>query len=80
MFCSGKGFNWSNFTLPHLSSKNGWLLAGGISTENVCEAVATLNPDGVDVSSAICGPDGIKKDPNKISSFMSKIRSSGYKL
>ncbi|OAY80564.1 N-(5'-phosphoribosyl)anthranilate isomerase 1, chloroplastic, partial [Ananas comosus] len=75
---SGKGFNWQKFRLPPMSSKYGWLLAGGLHADNVCEAVATLKPDGVDVSSGICGPDGIQKDPQRISSFMSKVNSLSF--
>ncbi|KAA8515013.1 hypothetical protein F0562_018200 [Nyssa sinensis] len=68
---SGKGFNWSQFKLPPVRSKHEWLLAGGINPENVCEALSTLRPHGVDVSSGICAPDGIQKDESRISSFMS---------
>ncbi|URE44823.1 N-(5'-phosphoribosyl)anthranilate isomerase [Musa troglodytarum] len=75
---SGKGFNWRRFQLPTMRSKYGWLLAGGLHADNVCEAVATLKPDGVDVSSGICGSDGIQKDPLRISSFMSKVKSLSY--
>lgn len=72
---SGKGFNWQRFQLPSIRSKHGWLLAGGLHADNVCEALATLRPDGVDVSSGICDSDGIPKDPVRISSFMSKVNS-----
>ncbi|XP_077239585.1 N-(5'-phosphoribosyl)anthranilate isomerase 1, chloroplastic-like isoform X2 [Tasmannia lanceolata] len=75
---SGKGFNWERFKLPSIRSKQGWLLAGGIHSENVCECVSTLKPNGVDVSSGICGPDGVQKDPFRISSFMSKVKSIYY--
>ncbi|EEF34056.1 N-(5'-phosphoribosyl)anthranilate isomerase 1, chloroplastic isoform X2 [Ricinus communis] len=75
---SGKGFNWAQFKLPPIRSKHGWLLAGGINPGNVCEAVSTLKPHGVDVSSGICGSDGIKKDQSRISSFMSAVRSASY--
>ncbi|KAI3947236.1 hypothetical protein MKX01_019889 [Papaver californicum] len=75
---SGKGFNWTKFKLPHITSKHGWLLAGGIHPENVCEALNTLKPHGIDVSSGICGPDGIQKDPSRISSFMSAVNSARY--
>ncbi|CAL1387626.1 unnamed protein product [Linum trigynum] len=54
--------------------KHGWLLAGGINPENVSEALRTLQPDGIDVSSGICGSYGITKDQSRISSFMSAIR------
>ncbi|RCV04542.1 hypothetical protein SETIT_1G009100v2 [Setaria italica] len=72
---SGKGFNWQKFQMPSVKSKNGWLLAGGLHADNVCEAFSSLKPNGVDVSSGICGPDGIQKDPNRISSFISNVKS-----
>lgn len=72
---SGKGFNWSQFKLPPIKSKHGWLLAGGINPDNVCEALTTLKPHGVDVSSGICALDGIQKDQSLISSFMRAVTS-----
>lgn len=75
---SGKGFNWSQFKLPSIRSKHGWLLAGGIKPENASEALSTLKPQGIDVSSGICGQDGIQKDPLLISSFMSAIHLVNY--
>ncbi|VFQ77469.1 unnamed protein product [Cuscuta campestris] len=71
---SGKGFNWAGFKLPEIRSKCGWLLAGGINPGNVCEALCTLNPQGVDVSSGICAPDGIQKDKLQIASFMNAVQ------
>ncbi|KAK0592009.1 hypothetical protein LWI29_011812 [Acer saccharum] len=75
---SGKGFNWSQFTLPTIRSKHGWLLAGGINPGNVREALSTLKPNGVDVSSGICASDGIQKDQSQISSFMNAVLSMHY--
>ncbi|PIN24908.1 Phosphoribosylanthranilate isomerase [Handroanthus impetiginosus] len=75
---SGKGFNWSKFKLPRISSKNGWLLAGGIKPENVYEALSTLRPNGIDVSSGICAPDGINKDKSRILEFMKAVKSVHY--
>nr|XP_043629612.1 N-(5'-phosphoribosyl)anthranilate isomerase 1, chloroplastic-like isoform X2 [Erigeron canadensis] len=72
---SGKGFNWAQFKLPPLGSKNGWLLAGGMKSENVTEAISILRPDGVDVSSGICASDGIQKDISRISSFIAAVNS-----
>ncbi|KAF8733327.1 hypothetical protein HU200_014931 [Digitaria exilis] len=72
---SGKGFNWQKFQMPSVKSKNGWLLAGGLHADNVCEAFSALKPNGVDVSSGICAPDGIHKDPNRIASFISNVKS-----
>jgi hypothetical protein len=72
--CSGKGFNWEKFRMPPAKSKNGWLLAGGLHADNVCQAASALKPNGVDVSSGICSTDGISKDPNRILSFMRSVQ------
>ncbi|XP_059295925.1 N-(5'-phosphoribosyl)anthranilate isomerase 1, chloroplastic-like isoform X2 [Lycium ferocissimum] len=72
---SGKGFNWTKFKLPSIRSKHGWLLAGGINPENVCEALSAFKPNGVDVSSGICGKDEIQKDESRILSFMNAVKS-----
>lgn len=71
---SGKGFNWAGFKVPKIQSKCGWLLAGGINPGNVCEALCRLNPQGVDVSSGICAPDGIQKDESQIAAFMDAVQ------
>ncbi|PON62955.1 Anthranilate synthase component [Trema orientale] len=76
--CSGKGFNWKEFKLPTIRSKHGWLLAGGMKTRNVCDAISILKPDGVDVSSCICDSDGIQKDQSEIFSFMTAVESMCY--
>lgn len=75
---SGQGFNWAQFKLPPVRSKQGWLLAGGINPENVYEALSTLRPHGIDVSSGICASDGIQKDRSRISSFMTAVNSVHY--
>ncbi|XP_059627967.1 N-(5'-phosphoribosyl)anthranilate isomerase 1, chloroplastic-like [Cornus florida] len=75
---SGEGFNWSQFKLPPIKSKHGWFLAGGIYPENACEALTTLGPHGIDVSSGICASDGIRKDKSKITSFMNAVKSIHY--
>ncbi|KAL7107675.1 hypothetical protein ACP275_06G069400 [Erythranthe tilingii] len=75
---SGKGFNWSKFKLPPISSKRGWMLAGGINPENVYEALSTLRPTGIDVSSGICATDGIQKDNSRILSLMTAVNSVHY--
>ncbi|XP_038892288.1 N-(5'-phosphoribosyl)anthranilate isomerase 1, chloroplastic-like [Benincasa hispida] len=75
---SGKGFNWAQFEVPIIRSKQGWLLAGGINPENVSEALSILKPQGVDVSSGICGSDGIQKDLIRIKSFLKVVHSVNY--
>lgn len=76
--CSGKGFDWSRFRFPSIRSKQGWLLAGGIKPDNVFEALSTLRPTGVDVSSGICAPDGIQKDKSRILALMEAVNSVHY--
>ncbi|XP_057427527.1 N-(5'-phosphoribosyl)anthranilate isomerase 1, chloroplastic-like isoform X1 [Lotus japonicus] len=75
---SGKAFDWTQFKLPKIRSKQGWLLAGGINPENVSEAISTLKPEGVDVSTGICASDGIQKDQSRIASFMNAVHSVQY--
>ena len=65
----GKIFDWSlikNFSRPYF-------LAGGLNPENVSEAIATLNPFAVDVSSGI-ESEGLK-DAEKMKKFVNAVRN-----
>lgn len=74
---SGKGgtgtvFNWNllkNIDRPYF-------LAGGLTTENIREAVERIHPYAVDVSSGI-ETDG-RKDKEKMAAFVSLVRHSVY--
>jgi phosphoribosylanthranilate isomerase len=50
-----------------------WLLAGGLTPENVAEAIRTARPFGVDVASGVEAAPG-KKDPGKVKSFVDNAR------
>lgn len=39
------------------------------------EAVRTAVPTGVDVSSGVCQPDGLAKDPVKVTNFVERAAS-----
>lgn len=67
---SGERFDWSSLNPPVHACSRGWLLAGGLTPANVTEAIATAAPTGVDVSSGVCGPDGLKKDYRKVSLYI----------
>ena len=55
-----------------------YILAGGLSPENVVEKIKAFSPYGLDVSSGIeeQGEEGIRKSPEKMQSFIRLVR--GY--
>ena len=70
---TGKGFNWE--VAASLSrSGHPFLLAGGLTPENVSEAITMVKPWGVDVSSGV-ETDG-KKDHAKILEFLQKAKAA----
>jgi phosphoribosylanthranilate isomerase len=73
---SGKTFDWSNLQVPTGLASKGWLLAGGLNPSNVAQAVATAHPTAVDVSSGVCGPDGLAKDQSKVTAFISGAKQA----
>ncbi len=74
---TGRAFNWS--IAARVAEEYDIILAGGLTPENVKEAISTVNPWAVDVSSGV--ETGGIKDPRKIVAFAQAARNaSGPKL
>jgi phosphoribosylanthranilate isomerase len=70
---SGKVFDWR---LAEGAPRNRRLvLAGGLDATNVAEAIRTVHPWGVDVSTGVERAPG-KKDPTKIRAFVQAARAA----
>jgi len=55
------------------------ILAGGLKPENVAEAIAALQPWGVDVASGVEASPGVK-DPGRLKAFLANARAAGDKI
>ena len=66
----GNSFDWNTF---HYDRYFRWLLAGGLTSDNVGNALHQLNPDGVDVSSGVESAPGIKES-TLIKKFIKKVK------
>lgn len=64
---TGKTFNWQ--LAREAAQRHPIVLAGGLTAENVAEAVRTVRPYGVDVSSGVEATPG-RKDPQKVAAFI----------
>jgi phosphoribosylanthranilate isomerase len=68
-----RAFDWgllagARFRVP-------WLLAGGLTPENVADAIAATGAPGVDVSSGVEASPGVK-DPAKVAAFVAAAGGS----
>lgn len=78
---TGLRFNWAEASgsflqaAPHLRL----IVAGGLSPENVAEAVATLRPWGVDVVTGVEAAPG-RKDPARVRAFVDRARAAARAL
>ncbi len=69
---TGRSFDWA--LLKGLDFSKPWMLSGGLSAENVGDALSVLSPDAVDVSSGVESSRG-EKDIEKISAFLAAVKA-----
>jgi len=71
---SGVAFDWTA-AAPTLAAAPRWILAGGLTPENVAQAIAHARPYAVDVASGVEAAPGVK-DPVKLRAFVAAVRGS----
>jgi phosphoribosylanthranilate isomerase len=75
----GRGIRPSWSRAAELARAGRLVLAGGLTPDNVGEAIRRVRPYGVDVSSGVESRPGIK-DPNKIAAFVAAVRTTEQEL
>ncbi len=70
----GRSFAWD--LLQDWRGETPWILAGGLTPENVAHAVDASGAGAVDVSSGVESAPGIK-DPARIAAFLKAAKSAG---
>jgi phosphoribosylanthranilate isomerase len=72
---SGSAFDWQ--LLRTRIIRKPWLLAGGLTVDNVARAIGTAGARGVDVSSGVETSPGVK-DPDAIRAFIATARAAAF--
>ncbi|TFG40154.1 MAG: phosphoribosylanthranilate isomerase, partial [Chromatiales bacterium] len=76
---SGQGVSVDWSLAAEFARDGNMILAGGLAVPNVAEAIATVRPFGVDVSSAVESAPG-QKDEQLIKNFLSAVRAAEKNL
>jgi phosphoribosylanthranilate isomerase len=78
---TGVTFDWNEAApaVANLSRTQRVVIAGGLTPQNVREAIGILQPWGVDVASGVEARPG-KKDPEKVRAFVKAVREMDRKV
>ena len=72
---SGRSFAWSLAERARSLHGGELFVGGGLTAENVAQAIAQARPSGVDVAGGIEGPDGFK-DRERVRAFVRAARGA----
>jgi phosphoribosylanthranilate isomerase len=78
---TGRTFDWREAAdaVRALSVHQQIVIAGGLTIQNIAEAIGVLHPWGVDVASGVEASPG-KKDPEKVRAFVRAVREMDGKV
>jgi len=76
---SGRGETVDWVAAAKVAERGNMMLAGGLGVQNVAEAISTVRPFGVDVSSGVETAPG-RKDPGLVREFISAAKAAGKNL
>jgi phosphoribosylanthranilate isomerase len=78
---TGRPFDWreAEAWISTMGQLSPVVIAGGLKTENVADAIGILKPWGVDVVSGVEARPG-KKDPEKVRTFVKAVREMDRKV
>ncbi|MEZ5661695.1 MAG: phosphoribosylanthranilate isomerase [Burkholderiaceae bacterium] len=74
---SGRRFDWSLIPAEHASRL---IVSGGLGVDSVGQAIESLRPVGVDVSTGIQGSNPREKDAEKMAAFMAQVLDTDTRL
>ncbi len=69
---TGKTLDWQ--TLQAFNPKCSWLLAGGLTPDNIIDALSQVKPNGIDLSSGVERSPG-DKDLSKVSQLFEQLKT-----
>lgn len=69
---TGKTLDWQ--TLQEFNPKCSWLLAGGLTPDNILNALSQVKPNGIDLSSGVERSPG-DKDLSKVSQLFEQLKA-----